>query len=261
MDLGGRTRGCVSINAIHPESPLIKRMPERFNASIGSIPHIYWDEKCALNKRLSTGTGTRHMLSTILSIIKKHFRWIKYMCYTDNSDIHCNGNTDVELYILYISLNGKTWYEKYFNGYIEDETLRNKYTAAIKQLYNPDAKIPFNILQDNITISDIDTIKTIYNSTTTYNDFFNKVLESVGREKYCTYVKEWVRHMIEFLFGTNFFTTSWIIDLSKITNIDFKTHNISPEEYEAKKIHFEKTIGGKKPKTLYHGPEEWWTDL
>lgn len=101
--LGGVKKGCVKIYV------------EDINNENALIDSISYDSDCNIQKNLTQGTGTKHLVHTALNIIIKYFPNIKYFTLLDTSHIKCDniketGSTNsLNLGLYFMIFNNQTW--------------------------------------------------------------------------------------------------------------------------------------------------------
>ena len=87
----------------------------RTDDTILKLESISYYERCAKNKSLERGDGTREMLKSVLKICVDKFPNVKKIYFRDVSAFPCaNKYTYLSYYSLLIY--GQTWYERYFQA-------------------------------------------------------------------------------------------------------------------------------------------------
>lgn len=228
ISIGGKKGQCVSISVNKPDSILVERGFHK--KEIATIPILSHDPKCAVDTILPRGEGSVLMIKIILSEVKKRYGYVESFQFTDNSHITCNNGKEISLLSLYIMTHSATWYAEHFKAILEDSSLNAKYTTGIKMLSNPELKIPFSdfkgLIQSHTTSAVLRAIQPLYESTTSYAEFFKKCIEDKGKYEFCNLTVDWIDSFIQFYFQFNPLTSSWII----------KSDTIEPitPEYESK---------------------------
>ena len=198
-------------------------------ASLESIRYL---KKCNITNDLKRGLGTRDMLNTALEFVKlKSPKKFSYFKLNDLSYLDRDNSERVNLFVSHLLLDGKTWYEKYFNAKfsprINDPKVYKNYiilyNESLDRLVNPDFK-------DTISIDDFeyiigkrlgDDIRLIYINANNFVDFFNLVLKLFNNDykQFNHFIKQWAeRFLKETIFNGNSFLMNdyYRIDINKL---------------------------------------------
>lgn len=212
------------------------------------LDSLKYDSKCNLKEDLKEGSGTKHMMNTAFSYVKKHYPNIKYCRLYDRSNKECksklsDGSTpSMNLGLTHLMLKKKTWYESILGAYIINEQIRKEYEDFVSKLET----IPINI---TFAKFDFDYLKYDKQLFLKINAKYNLDLPNlfIKHKYYYTLFKE-LREKITndvdscLFFGaiiyklmTNisndksrlFFSVMWMFPMTSIIDIDF-----TEEKYE-----------------------------
>jgi hypothetical protein len=140
----------------------------------------------------------------------------------------CKDGNKVSLFEYNIAYYGKTWYEKQFNAYLKDDSIRNEYYKRLERLKSVDFKLEKS---DKLIarIPNLIFIK-LFRSSNTLEEFFN-VIKSISNnpEQLCDLSADWLDSFVDYvLFDDEQFTrfkNNWMIDLTTIPDIEIITKN------------------------------------
>ena len=225
VKMGGDYQDCINVSIDYRNNKPIS----------AKMPHIMYDEECAYNEPPTTsttnktllekGNGSKIMLQSILTYIKQKYPTLTEVKYDDMSSIDCATDNEIKnavnrkrgtnvkpmsLYNLSIAYNGQTWYEKYFNGRMQNAEKHAKYRERVNILLNS-KPVDFN---DFIRITNVskdlwDELFEYYKSAETYSNFFNAI-PKIDR---CRLLQSWIdafmKHNLKGVFSNN----DWIIPL------------------------------------------------
>lgn len=229
IKMGGDYQDCINVSIDYRNNKPVS----------AKMPHIMYDEECAYNEPptiiqktstinktlLEKGNGSKIMLQSMLTYIKQKYPTLTELKYDDMSSIDCATDTEIKnavnrkrgsnvkpmsLYNLSIAYNGQTWYEKYFNGRMQNAEKYAKYRERVDILLNS-KPVDFN---DFIRITNVskdlwDELFEYYKSAETYRNFFNAI-PKIDR---CRLLQSWIdafmKHNLKGVFSNN----DWIIPL------------------------------------------------
>jgi hypothetical protein len=243
--IGGNYADCVNISVAYDA------MQRPVSAK---IPTLVYDTECSLAAPLDRGEGTIEMIKTLLRHVKEKIPEINEFVFEDKSNIefltaiqNCafasqnakcgteeekyqkrrrkRGTYAVPLVLYYFSIafNGETWYEKHFNAYQKDTEMHKSYRKSVDDLLRKkEMKPEFNeflrIAQPPTKY--LDELQALYNSTTTYGEFFN----SMPKTDRCRLVREWIPTFMEHYLAGVFKNSDWVIDVRTMDKKRNNTH-------------------------------------
>ena len=218
ISIGGNKGECVNVAINTPESLAVQRGYHRVD--VAAIPTLAWNAKCAIDKDLAKGSGTIAMINTVLSETIKRYSYVKLFTFRDNSHITCSNGKEISLLSLSVVEYGKTWYERYFNAFIDDSKLNKQYKNGIKIMNDPELKMSFtdfkNTIKSYTNASTVESLKPHYESSATYFMFFKSILDMVGKTGLCILVIDWIDMFILHIFQFNPNGALWAIRSSSI---------------------------------------------
>jgi hypothetical protein len=209
--IGDTKRPCLQFSVLMPD------VPSEFRSVIDTVHlgHVEALETCAENDinagYMNTHSMGKELIHIAISTIKHHFPHVLYIQLSDKSYIPCRRewNETLDLLTYSIALYGKTWYEKTYNAGFDPPTAFLQYRATVNTYMTPEykSKVPFDILLKYFVIypneyarnhiySNLDTYKTMYESSDTFPIFFRRLLHTVPNNDKCKLFKSWLEAFI-----------------------------------------------------------------
>ena len=211
--IGGDYDNCISVSYSYRNNKPVS----------AKIPHALYEPECAIGTSLEKGPGTVLMLKTLLRYVHNKIPEITTFEFDDMSHIDCAPKDmskqpprpsikPLSLSYLSIAYNSKTWYEDKFNAKMLDHATYKRYRDAIQFLEMEDKKPSF---VDFLQIAQppkeqYDYLESIYNSSKTYRDFFNKIPKS----KRCEILLPWLVQFLNYYLKGVFSTNGWEINVN-----------------------------------------------
>lgn len=253
---GGIKKGCISIYI------------DNIRDNTVILDSLKYDSKCNLEQDLESGSGTKHMLNTAFSYIKKKYPLVEYAKLIDASKKDCkttlpNGTTpSINLGLTHLLLKKKTWYESILGATIENEQIRSEYENFTSQLETIPIKNNFNKFVNDYFRNDVGFLKYInnkynleidklFNESKYYFVFFKTLKEKITDEvDSCLFFSIFVYRFMNDISNKRiitFMSEYWVFPIKNLENIEF-----TEEEYDIKlggsfeKYEYEFT-GGYKP--------------
>jgi hypothetical protein len=175
---------------------------------------------CEINNIPIRREKTVGMLNIVFTIIKERFPYIKYIQLDDMSDFECNLEsgkvTSISLALYEIMFHQKTYYERHFNAYLVDKTLRQKYNDSKNNFLKAKPE-SFHFNNESLTMLLADD----YVQTNNWKSFFEKLYEYNNK---CILIAPWYKHtLLTIMDNISYERQSWEIDLSNtlIQNIPY----------------------------------------
>ena len=214
---------------------LMSDVPEFLKDSIhiASLGNVKVLEECAVND-ITTNYLEKHsfgkeLIQSAIIIIRRNFKHIKLMKLTDESYIPCKraDNETLDLLTYSIALYGKTWYEKTFNAFFEPKEKYEKYLIEIHTYMSKEFKASYsfedflkiiftntNEFAKDLVYSNLDSYKSMFESSKTLPIFFSKLSKSLKSEEKCKFFKHWLENIIyKWIPSLN---REWIFEIEKV---------------------------------------------
>jgi hypothetical protein len=235
--VGGREYICITISA--PNNDL----------------NIRTDAVCylGLGEQYPNQPGdAKEMLRAAILVAKQTFGECKIEL-TDLSD-----KDGMPLSSLMIVFHQQTWYEKWFGAQLKSPLIRKRYQQAIQNFNNPSIKEPseyfiefLNGLGDFSTEDGLTTLMDVYNTTTTYKEFFDKLRETFEPPVVYSMIKPWLNAFIDRMGLELVRKETWIVPCNNHNFTDYFIEYLEVDPYNGKyNFVTKKQTGGNGNKKL-----------
>ena len=198
--------------------------------SESKLAQIYSEPECWHN--LGEKGSTVDMIKGALQLCQMLFG-TNIFSFDDKSNVECGETYETKklprkftnpfsLTYLSIAEKGKTWYENYFNAFLKDTRIREKYAQSIQQLQNPDAKPDYTTFLKKSVLSNEQQnyLKPMYENSNTWKEFFAQV----PKEKQCVAFYNWLpMYMSQHILKMSPTKHEWCIYLGNLGISDFET--------------------------------------
>ena len=227
FDFGGRKLGCVAVTVNVPDPELAASDP-RFaeleaRKSTAFVSWIGYDARCSLDADLPGGEGTRHMVRTALTFVKRTCPWVDAFSLSDAVTVTCAEGQRVDLASLSWAEHGKTYYERYFGATISDPGLAAMYAGDTARMSDPEAKPhSYEAWARSVAVpAALDgVVRRPYETSATYVDFFRALKKSSGTA-YCRSVHPWIDAFVRTVLTREYWSTTWRFDAAKVAPVEF----------------------------------------
>lgn len=215
----GEKKTCVDIYVMYPA---LKAELPQINPPLAKLITTHYNEKCSVNEKLERGEGTRHMIGTAMYLVSKMCPHVMGFEINDASTRLCDNNALITLSYFSITNYGKTWYEKHFDAFIEDEKKANKYKETVAQLLS--MRLPewgtFTALFLRNTPTDIrNKLEALHKKSTTYKDLFTHI-HKLGINNACIYLQPWIDNvMLSTDLRNLVLFTQWVIPIKAVKRV------------------------------------------
>jgi hypothetical protein len=220
--LGGHTKYCIDALIHKPESSFDKR---GIDISDAFLSRLYYNESCSLEHDFRRGIDSTMILNLCISYIKKNYTHIRTVSFSDTSYRTCDNGSDVELAEMQYIRTGKTWYQTHFGAYMDSSDTR-KLTACSERFQRNKQFMTWKELKSYIKGNlpfDEYLLKDMYESSTTWQDFFGNLSDKMGISDFCSFVAPWLHRFIESELKFYFSSARFYIPVDKIKTIDYKS--------------------------------------
>ena len=214
LSVGGNKDKCVNIT-----------VPTDINDKVCKLSWAETTKECSLDTMKIKGNSTQIMLQLAITLAREIAPHITQILLNDMSHFQCNtpeGDIKTHLPSYYIALYGKTWYEEKFGAVINNPETHQRYRSHIPNLLNPKYKPAYF---DFVNKDLIHILTPIYNESTCWQDFFNRLSEKYGDTK-CGIMYPWVMNALLICFEGSllYIGTEWRIDINSKNTPKIKYH-------------------------------------
>jgi hypothetical protein len=179
------------VDAKHPDALKYFSDP-----TIAYLSDITYNGNCTIDHALSSGSGsgTRTMINTAFNIVWNQCPHVKFIRFNDQSRIPCKDGRELNILSYYIAVHGKTWYEYYFDAFI-DPSLEHVYASGIQRFKQP--------INDDILVMLLEKIENVeISKSQSLNDFFT-MMKNDKPEFFCDKLLGWLPDFVNRVLGFN----------------------------------------------------------
>ena len=156
------------------------------------------------------------------TFLKEYAPHIKRIALEDKSDFPCS-SVGISMALYELAFHQKTWYERHFGAYLQNESLRSMYESAKSNFFNSKCK-PMDFSFNN---KDIDAIlRPAYEIASTWKEFFDILYHN---HKKCELMFSWYQTAInQIMNGISYERQCWFIDLYNnplVKSINYSSQN------------------------------------
>jgi|UniRef100_A0A6C0IIQ5 hypothetical protein len=216
-----------------------------------TIDKIEAHKDCLLDKSVSNDYMMQYslgkeLMNATLFLIYKKYPTITRVKLSDASNIHCKTLSEDKLDMLTynIAVHKKTWYEQHFGAYIDNPDKYETYRAKVERYASAETKAGVNwidlynkIPRRNIYTREMfdkyqEKWKLLFESSTTFPEFFKAINHDIPREYKCRFYANWLNIFIESYIGP-MIERNWYINIA--SNIESIRSNGEPTFQNEKK--------------------------
>lgn len=214
--IGGYTKYCIEAQIMKPLS--------KQDITVGAFNKIRFDVECSLEHDFTRGYDTTMILKLLLTYVHTMYPEVQRMSFNDMSHRTCDDGNDIPLSEMMYVLTGKTWYEKHFEAYLGEDSLKE--FIKKEEVFNKQKKeIPWKLMLDSMKNSilpkDESEFKNIYETSETWRDFFNGLFHKLeGITEFCNFVAPWLHTFLTRYFRFQFTSAHYFIPV-KDWNISY----------------------------------------
>jgi hypothetical protein len=225
--IGGYQKYCIECQ-IFTENSFMKRIKD---ITIGDLPHVYYNEGCAINQRFIRGDDTKRILRLLIAFIRNTYPNIRGLMLYDESYRECDDGLTVDLAIMYYILHGKTWYMSTLDAKIAYESDLKYFNECEANFHRLKNEMPWEQMNEFITVAlpiDEKSIKNIYNTSETWQVFFTNIRNHIGISDFCSFIAPWIKTFMKTLFKFDFGKVKYIISLDSDKHIPLLSYHLEP---------------------------------
>lgn len=177
---------------------------KRDNISIGFLNKVRYDSVCSLENDFVRGIDTSLIIKLLLTYIARNYKNIKSISFNDTSSRECDNGELISLANMTFVIHGKTWYEKNYGAFLKDKALEtfNSYNKDFqKRKIETDWDTLTSFIPDLLHTSvPEEELKTIYEVSKTWQEFFKTILEKIEISNFCEFVQPWIEKFMKYFF-------------------------------------------------------------
>lgn len=197
--IGGHHTYCLECQLFTQDSS----MKRYFDTSIGDLSHVYYNEACAINSKFKRGDDTNRILKLIISYVSQNYSYIRGLSFMDERYRDCDTGGTVDLANMYYCLHGKTWYMSKLDATFLHEKDKLAFEKAHADFTTLKTTLPWNIVNEYITTRlpmDESKLQTLYETTSTWQEFFSAIEKEIGISEFCGFIAPWIKGFLNRFF-------------------------------------------------------------
>lgn len=219
---GGHEQYCVHAQLFRKTD----ETPAFIDTTVGNLVQVYYHQQCSLEDNFKRGVDTTRLIKVAIHYINKEYPYVKSLKFTDASTRKCDDGTIVNLSEMSFVTYGKTWYEIYFKAFLSPRH-NQQYIHEMSEFQKKKQKMSWKFLLPHITSHNPfpigeDTMKLLYESTITWQEFFSELKERVGVSEYCSFLSSWLHSFIETFTSLRFLMMDFYIPIDSDLFEDYK---------------------------------------
>ena len=151
----------------------------------------------------------KELLNYVIQYIRENYPHIQKFKLNDKSYIPCDNDDTTDLLTYSIALYGKTWYELYYNAYIQNSNIFKQYRAQIQTMNSPEFKKkytweifcleflpPSTNFTKNLFEKNDGLYRDFFESSQTFPEFFRKLNRTIDKKDKCLFYKFWLEQFV-----------------------------------------------------------------
>ena len=210
--LGGRDLYCIHVSIPKQDDEM----------DVGSFVSLKYDSKCSLGNELVQEVKSETLVKIILTYIARTYPYVTSLRFTDSSEKTCDNWTSVALSDMSFITNGKTWYEKHFDAYIDEDSLEvyNREMESMKQKKH--ATTWETLLKKIPALHQFEDMRELYESSSSWHEFFGAIRDKLGgTPEFCMFASDWLREFMTRYLKIRFTKYTYMMPVKIYTDIAF----------------------------------------
>lgn len=215
--IGGHTLYCIDA-LIHKET---SRFSIIIDVQLGYLSHVYYNQSCSLEHNFVRGIDTNNILKLLCTYINNHYPYVKGFIYNDTSTKQCDNKAYVNLYEMSYIRTGATWYQTHFQAVIHPKSME-LFTKTEQEFQEKKKRISWSMMKTYIQSPypiDESILQELYDSATTWQEFFGVLSDKIGIDQFCIFVSNWLHGFLMSIFALDLATIQYILPTQSNTLI------------------------------------------
>lgn len=182
--IGNQQIYCAYAQVYHTDDGIAREMAD--------LHKIRWDSECSYDEPFKQGEDTAMLFSLLITLIKDRFPTVKVVSFNDASSRKCDNNMGtMNLGVMKLFTDGKTWYEQHFKAYI-DPNNKTAYENKMKESNDTKRQMTWEEAKRNIewNASGIaeSELKQKYEETTTWRQWLRWIRTTLKDSAFCIWL-------------------------------------------------------------------------
>jgi hypothetical protein len=215
--IGGPHTYCINFQ-IYLKDSVYK---DYIDVSTCLLDHFYYNHLCSISGGFQRGVDTGLLFQLGVSYIQNTYPHVSRLKLKDYSSRECNNGYTVNLYEKFYITTGQTWYQKRYHAYL-NETDKRRFEIRDREFTMQKAKIDWNTMKKFIGSSELpNLIESIYNTTTTWQDFFSELETKMGVSEFSEFISPWISAFLSSTLKYDFTAPFYYIDFNTIQQLKY----------------------------------------
>lgn len=198
---------CVVCQVFSEDSMMARFTDVRY----ANISNVYYEELCCVNRKFIRGEDTRALLQLVFSFIRERHPHLIGAYLTDKSTRTCDNGEPIDLAVMHYLQDGQTWYMSRFGAFLEEkDTVKLREAESKFTKENIEWALIEGYSSKTFPIPD-DEMKSLYESSTSVLDFFQRLYKRIGISEFCIYMSYWIESFMKDYFKFNFSSKKFYI--------------------------------------------------
>jgi hypothetical protein len=176
-----------------------------------NISNVYYEELCCVNRKFIRGEDTRALLQLVFSFIRERHPHLIGAYLTDKSTRTCDNGEPIDLAVMHYLQDGQTWYMNRFGAFLEEKDIVKLKEAESKFTKENIEWALIEGYSSKIFPIPNEEMKSLYESSTSVLDFFQRLYKRIGISEFCIYMSYWIESFMKEYFKFNFSSKKFYI--------------------------------------------------
>ena len=215
LDIGGRQDKCVKFS-----------IPGQGDTGILDV--LQKDTNCSLDGRPQEGNRLRNMVLLGFTLARKFNRSLHWITLQDMAIYYCETPKEKPQFLFSsmhdLAFHQRSYYEMRYGAVLTDPQLRTQYEIDKQEFMNPSKK-PSSYRFDNVSITE--ELRPLYDSTTTWKQFFDNIRATYDQKTRCTLLYPWLHKVVFLIMNKHTYTNAeWTIDITQHPPLRYTVSNV-----------------------------------
>ena len=220
---------CTTIAVNYPNILMADGRSLPIDPTVASLILTKYYGSCAEGLNLPKGKGTKEMIVSSLSLIKRLCPFVKEFDLMDASSKECDRGGSISLPYFYITQKWQTWYEGIFRAYLKPASLYQEYRDALIKMKESGLE-QYADFRSRYLFGQSDSvkeaIKTSYEKSKTVGEFFKHLYEDQLVSMTCVLLQPWInKYMKDMKMDMYILHQKWYISVDTIPTYGFQNTN------------------------------------
>ena len=187
----------------------------------GFLPEFKWNVVCSIEGGFVRGFDIRMIVRLLTAYIAENYPWVIGLHFIDTSEKVCGPGESVRLANLSFLTTGKTWYEKTFGAYIDEDDYGAGEKQEIERFQEMKQSFPWPMMQCVMGVQDNHELQTLYESAPTWQDFFGPLQTLMGVQAFCEFAAPWLDTFMDTVARVRFSKSTYVMPIHQTPPVGY----------------------------------------